>query len=116
MIHQVCKALCLDSQGSTGPASEFSQAVSMEGYNSVQAELVLYAYTPGVSTALSVTTQVSNDGTNWQNASSAQATGEIGRTLLNAQNDVAASYVRLYFELAGTGKAVLDAHLAISSQ
>ncbi|MEM7201773.1 MAG: hypothetical protein AAF628_16010 [Planctomycetota bacterium] len=116
MIHKVCDALCLDTAGTDGPTSEFSKVVSVEGMNAVQAELVIYAYTSGTN-ALSIYTQVSNDGTNWQNLDpTAQTLDGIGRKLLNAETSVAASLVRLYFSLGGSGKAVLDAHVAVSSQ
>ncbi|MEM7201774.1 MAG: hypothetical protein AAF628_16015 [Planctomycetota bacterium] len=88
----------------------------MNGYNAVQAEVIIYAHTS--SGALTIQTQVSNDGVNWENHSTAStiAAGTIGREVLGVSDQLAAGFARIYFSLAGSGKVILDAHLAISKQ
>ncbi|MEM7202676.1 MAG: hypothetical protein AAF628_20580 [Planctomycetota bacterium] len=116
MNHKVCDALCLDTQANDGLASDVSQVVDMNGMNAIQAEVVVYANTS--SGALTIQPQVSNDGVNWvdHSTSGSITAGDIGRQVLGVVTPVATSYARLYFTLAGTGKVIVDAHLAISKQ
>ncbi|MEM7201775.1 MAG: hypothetical protein AAF628_16020 [Planctomycetota bacterium] len=114
MRRQVCEALCLDSAGGDGLAEEISQVVAIDGDNAIQAEIILIARTGEANVVIQ--TQVSNDGTNWSDQGSPQSMNAIGRKVLTAVGSVAAAFSRLHFSVSGAGKAILDAHVAVSEQ
>jgi hypothetical protein len=111
MNYPLIRALALDSAGTAGAISEVSQVVTMEGNNAVQVQVLLYVQT---ATNVQVQLQTSNDLTNWTNVSGAGTVTAVGRLLLTPDATIAAAYVRLTFEITGTGKAILDADLNVS--
>jgi hypothetical protein len=111
MNYPIIRGLALDTAGTDGLPSEVSQVVTLEGNNAVQIQILLYALT---ATTLNVQLQSSNDLANWTNVGSVQTPGAIGRFLLTADTEVAASYVRATFAMEGAGKAILDADINLS--
>ena len=96
----------LGLSSSVGNASEVSQAVSMQGANAAQADVVLYAQT---ATNVSFQLQVSNDLENWTNAGSAQTVSAVGFLLLTAITSISGASIRIKATLTGSGVAVLSA-------
>lgn len=113
MEQQLAKNLSLDTAGSTGPASEVSQPVSMAGANAAQGAAVLQ-----VLTATSVTFQLqeSNDLENWSNKGSSQSVTAAGYTLLTAISSISAAYVRMKYTVNGSGKAIVALNLSVTQQ
>lgn len=113
MINKVSDALCLDSAATDGLTTEVSQTRPMNGYNTIQVQVVLYALT---ATNLTIQVQVSNDGHNWQNQGLSQTMTAFGRKIFSAEAAIGASLVRRHYSLTGSGKAILDAYMVTSDQ
>ena len=92
---------------------QFSQAVSMMGGNSVQADIVIFNL--GGATSLTAKLEGSNDLENW--TASALATYSalgIGFNAPSATTGIAWQYVRLRYDVVGTGTIIFSAGIATS--
>jgi len=113
VYHRLCNKLALDTAGASGQSPEYSQAVSMNGGNAVQWEAVLFHLDrDGVIFRL----QGSDDLENWADLGSLQTMLAIGYKLFTAETDIAVAYVRLRYNVATSGKAVLAAGIIVSRQ
>ena len=110
----LCHRMCLDSAGSAGPDTEYTQAVAVGDANAVQLEVVVFALT---ATELGLQLQVSLGGENWSNKGTEQLLTGIGRALLTADTAITEAFIRYKCRIAsGTGKAVFAATANLSSQ
>lgn len=93
---------------------EYSQAVNMDGYNTVFPEIVVFTYS-GL-TNVKVQVQESNDLENWRDKGTVNTMTAIGYTAGNVVTAFAATYARLKVYTTGTGTAILSAGVNLSVQ
>ena len=86
---------------SSGTLSEVSQAVTMDGANSAQVDVVIFSLT-GTTPQVAVQLQESNDLENWRDKGSVTNITLAGYTLLSAVTAIATAYVRVKMTLSGT--------------
>ncbi|MBK8099745.1 MAG: hypothetical protein IPK26_21790 [Planctomycetes bacterium] len=89
----------------------FSQAVSMDGANTVQPQIVLTVCT---ATSLTLGLEGSNDLANWSTISTSWTGYTLGvpNPQPAHQGNIAWQYVRLKFTLVGSGVIILNANVA----
>ena len=94
-------------------APEYSQAVSIEGFNAAFPEIVTFTFS-GL-TNVKVQLQESNDLENWRDKGTVNTVSAIGYTSGTVVTACAAAYVRLKIYTTGTGTAILSAGLNLSA-
>lgn len=96
--------------------SEVSQAVTMDGANAAQVDVVVFSLS-GTSPQVSIQLQESNDLENWRDRGSATTISAVGYTLTAAVTAIATAYVRVKVTASGTSPVtVVSAGLSTSLQ
>lgn len=97
----------------TSGAVAYSRAVSMEGANSIQADIDVTQF---AGTSITIQAQVGNDLDNWSDQGSSDSVAAVGSKLLAKVTGIAMAYVRLRYTHAGTGTCVFGSELNTSLQ
>ena len=114
MYHTLAKKLALDTTGSLGASTEYSQPVSLPTEsNAVRWDATMFELT---ATNVAFQLQTSNDLENWADEGKAILMNTIGHAIFATQTDLAAAYVRLKYAINGSGVAVLAVGINTSEQ
>lgn len=90
-----------------------SQAVSMNGANAVQPNVVISNISGSITLTLGL--QGSNDLENWTTIGSDQTGLGLGYPAVSASTSIAWQYVRLTYKLSGAGTIILSAGLSTAA-
>jgi hypothetical protein len=95
---------------------EYSQAISMEGYNAALVEVVTYVY--GAAASIGIQVQISNDLENWSNAPTGgtATVTSVGYATASVATGIAATYIRVKVTSAAAVVSILSLGANISAQ
>jgi hypothetical protein len=95
------RTMLFERLGLSTTLSEVSQAVSMDGANSAQVDIVVISLS-GSGATVTVQLQESNDLENWKDKGSGTAPTAVGYTLAAAVTAISSAYVRVKATASGT--------------
>jgi hypothetical protein len=107
--------LALDLNGSAGPPTEVSPAVSMENHNACQVAVTVFRLT--ASEGLAIQLQESNDRENWTDIGGTTTIQTEGFTSITKVTGIATAYVRVKYSVADSisGIAILAAAINLAT-